>query len=122
MIDDYNQFMGGVDIADQLRSNYPTHQKSRRTCLPLWFWVLDTTVSNCYIIDKHLSTDLSHKAFRLVLTRSLVQQGWSIGNPLLLPQIPYYRSNITEQTTHPPFHLHNRVLHQQKFTFSHYTS
>jgi len=37
MIDDYNQFMGVVDITDQLRSNYPTHQKSRRTWLPFGF-------------------------------------------------------------------------------------
>jgi len=79
MIDDYNQFMGGVDIADQLRSNYPTHQKSRRTWLPLWFWALDTTITNAYVIGTHFKTlstgsgTPTHKAFRLLLARSLIQ-------------------------------------------------
>jgi len=107
MIDDYNQFMGGVDIADQLRSNYPTHQKSQRTWLPLWFWALDTTVSNCYVINKHLTPDQSHKEFRLLLARSLIQEGWSIGNPLLMPRVPHYRSHVTKHTTLSPFHLRN---------------
>ena len=83
MIDDYNQFIGGVDIADQLRSNYLTHLKGRRTWLPLWFWALDTTVSDCYIINKHLTLNQSHNEFRLLLAHSLIQEGWSIGNPLL---------------------------------------
>ena len=108
MIDDYNQFMSGVDIADPLCSDYPTHQKCQRTWLPFRFWVLDTTVSNCYIIDKHLLTpDRSHKAFHLVLPPSHIQQGWSIGNPVLLPPIPHYCSNITEQSSRSPFHLRN---------------
>lgn len=81
MIDNYNQFMGGVHIADQLRSNYPTHQKGWRTWLPLWFWALDTTVSKCYVIDKHLTPNQPHKTFRLLLARSLIQLGWSIEKP-----------------------------------------
>ncbi|GET00680.1 piggyBac transposable element-derived protein 4-like isoform X1 [Rhizophagus clarus] len=33
IIDDYNHYMGGVDIADQLRSNYIIQFPVRRTCL-----------------------------------------------------------------------------------------
>jgi hypothetical protein len=31
LIDDYNHHMGGVDIANQLRANYETHQKAWRS-------------------------------------------------------------------------------------------
>ncbi|PWW75376.1 hypothetical protein C7212DRAFT_46744, partial [Tuber magnatum] len=50
LVNDYNKYMGGVDIADQLPSNYPCHPTSRRNWLPLWFWILDTTITNMYII------------------------------------------------------------------------
>jgi hypothetical protein len=30
-IDDYNQYIGGVDFANQLRSSYELHRPSRRT-------------------------------------------------------------------------------------------
>jgi hypothetical protein len=43
IINDYNLFMGGVDIADQLRSYY---QKTRRTWMPMFFWLLDTAIIN----------------------------------------------------------------------------
>jgi len=38
-IDDYNQHMGGVDIADELRSFYSTQRKACRNRLPLLFWL-----------------------------------------------------------------------------------
>ena len=121
MIDDYNQFMGGVDIADQLRSNYPTHQKSRRTWLPLWFWALDTTITNSYVIGSHFisktaassSSRLTHKAFRLLLARSLIQSGWLMIHPPLQGPTPHYRSHITLHTTLPPFLFRTHGDHHQ---------
>ena len=37
VIDDYNHFMGGVDIADQLRGYYGTQLPVRRIWIPLFF-------------------------------------------------------------------------------------
>jgi hypothetical protein len=101
MVDDYNQFMGGVDIADQLRSNYPTHQRSRRNWLPLWFWALDTTVSNCHIINKFFYSQNNHKSFRIHLANLLVESGWISLHPLAIASPPSYRSHISINTTLP---------------------
>jgi len=119
MIDDYNQFMGGVDIADQLRSNYPTHQRSLRTWLPLWFWALDTTITNAYVISTHFispstTTGTSaHKNFRLQLARSLIKIGSAMAYPSLQNPIPHYRTYGTLPTTLPPFSIRTRGDHQE---------
>lgn len=60
--------MGSVDIADQLRSVYTSHLPSRRTWLPLFFWCLDTAVSNSYLILKDLMPERSNKHKELALT------------------------------------------------------
>ena len=51
---DYNNWMGGVDIHDQLRSYYTTQITTVRTWLPLFFWALDAAVINAYIIGKKI--------------------------------------------------------------------
>lgn len=68
-IDDYNHFMGGVDIADQLRSYYTTQRISLRNWYPLFFWIIDTAILNSYLIGKSVngSRFMSHKEFRVAL-------------------------------------------------------
>ncbi|CAG8742104.1 1944_t:CDS:2, partial [Dentiscutata erythropus] len=46
VIDDYNNFMEGVDLADQLRGYYNCQLTVRRTWFPLFFWLLDTVLVN----------------------------------------------------------------------------
>jgi len=41
---------GGVDIADQRRSYYYTQLRVCRNWLPLFFWLLDTTVINSFLL------------------------------------------------------------------------
>ncbi len=75
LIDDYNHFIGGVNIADQLRSSYTTQQRARRVWKPYFFWLLDTTIINAFLLSEHLrkaSLDLkkvrsAHRDFRLLL-------------------------------------------------------
>ena len=52
MVDDYNHFMGGVDIADQLRGYNSTQIQARRNWMPLFFWLLDTALVNSYLLAK----------------------------------------------------------------------
>lgn len=47
---DYNLFMGGVDIADQRRSYFTTQVRVARTWFPLFFWLLDTSIINAFLI------------------------------------------------------------------------
>ncbi|CAG8615282.1 16971_t:CDS:2 [Cetraspora pellucida] len=68
IIDDYNHYMGGVDIADQLREYYNCQLTVRRTWFPLFFWILDTVLVNCVIIyHKVTNSNISSKDFRINL-------------------------------------------------------
>ena len=72
-IDDYNHFMGGVDTADQLKSYYNTQRKHHKNWKPLWHFLLDTTITNCFKLHRHCplsrrvplpSIRYTHKEFR----------------------------------------------------------
>lgn len=54
--DDYNQFKVGVDLVDQYRSYYFTQLKCLPNWPPIFFWLLDTTVINFYLLMYHLPT------------------------------------------------------------------
>ena len=71
MIDDFNHHMGGVDIADELRSYYYTQLTSRRSWLPLFYWLLDTALVNSYILYRMYKPAVSHKRFRLEVSKAL---------------------------------------------------
>ena len=67
-IEDNNQHMGGVDIADQLRSYYDTQLTSFCTWWPMLCWAYDTMITNAYVIfgDMPQSPDaITNKKFRL---------------------------------------------------------
>ena len=112
LVDDYNQYMGGVDIADQLRSNYPCHQRSRRNWLPLWFWALDTAITNTYLLNRSLCPNREHKAFRRELAESLVQLGKTQLHPLLHQLQPIPHAYVTLKTSLPSFHFRTTGTHQ----------
>lgn len=40
-IDDYNQNMGGVDLANQFRESYETQRITQRNWWPLFYWLID---------------------------------------------------------------------------------
>jgi hypothetical protein len=50
MVNDYNHFMNGVDIADQLQAKFTTKQRTHRSWLPLFYFCLDTAIINAYIL------------------------------------------------------------------------
>ena len=70
-VDDYNNNMNGVDIADQLRSSYPTQLKALRNWLPLFFWLLDTSIVNSFILYRLEKPNASHRTFRIELATHL---------------------------------------------------
>lgn len=79
---DYNMHMGGVDIADQRRSYYSTQLRVVRNWMPLFFWLLDTTVINSFLIaQQHMggrrhSLWQSHPQYRERLAWDLVEMGY----------------------------------------------
>ncbi|CAG8614778.1 9307_t:CDS:1, partial [Ambispora gerdemannii] len=64
--------MNGMDVADQLRSYYNTQQTTRRNWMPLFFWLLDTTIINTYQIIRTLGSTQEHKEFRHELVWDLI--------------------------------------------------
>ncbi|KAI5837752.1 hypothetical protein DFP73DRAFT_486816, partial [Morchella snyderi] len=50
IINKYNFFIGGVDIADQRQSYWPTQLRVCWNWLPLFFWYLDTAIVNALLL------------------------------------------------------------------------
>jgi len=78
-IDDYNCNMGGVDIADQLRSYYSTQQRSCRNWFPLFHWLLDTSLVNAYRIQRRINSERKLRSeyfyFRSEIADKLIEEG-----------------------------------------------
>ncbi|CAG8564520.1 27054_t:CDS:2, partial [Dentiscutata erythropus] len=77
VINDYNNFMGDVDLADQLRGYYNCQLTVCHTWFPLFFWLLDTVLVNCIILYRKASdtdTKITSKNFRIALIWSLIQE------------------------------------------------
>ena len=79
----YNQYMGGVDLADQLRNTYTCSRKSAHKWYMRLFWFfLETSIINAFILmqesPNHAAArnktqkKLAHKEFRLQLARDLI--------------------------------------------------
>ena len=48
----YNEHMGGVDLADQMRRLYTcTHKSSRKWYFWLFWFLVDLTVDNAYVLE-----------------------------------------------------------------------
>ncbi|KAF2804911.1 uncharacterized protein BDZ99DRAFT_467143, partial [Mytilinidion resinicola] len=77
-IEEYNLFMCGVDVADQLRSYYNTERTYRKTWKPLFSFLLDIVVGNCYqlstyrIVGERTLRQHSHAQFRRNLRDALL--------------------------------------------------
>jgi hypothetical protein len=73
-IDDYNQYMGGVDLANQLREAYKTHRPTSRTWWPLFYWLIDVACINAYRLHVlHMEKPLTHLQFRILLYCKLLE-------------------------------------------------
>ena len=70
--DDYNQYMGSVDIADQLRSYFSTQRVARRNWQPFFYWLLDIAIINSYRLARTNGSQISHRDFRSSLVTSLL--------------------------------------------------
>jgi hypothetical protein len=57
-IDDYNNYMGAVDIANQHRAAYETYMKTFRSWWPLWNWCLDIGIINAWKLHSLRCTEL----------------------------------------------------------------
>jgi Transposase IS4 len=52
-IDDYNHYIGGVDIVDQLRARFTTQQRRVKPWRLLFYWLLDSTIIIAFQLSEH---------------------------------------------------------------------
>lgn len=74
-VSDYIANMGGVDLADQLRSYHTVHRKCKVWFRALYYWALDTALINAHLIYKELHPDraaISTQAFRAEVVDALI--------------------------------------------------
>ena len=70
--DDNNQYMGSVDIADQLRSYFSTQRVARCNWLPFFYWLLDTAIINRNRLARTNGSHISHRDFWSSLVTGLL--------------------------------------------------
>ena len=70
----YNQFMGGVDMADARRKSYSCSRRSRRWWLRLFYFLVDLSVTNSYILaqESPLFPKMGLKEYILSLAEELL--------------------------------------------------
>lgn len=72
LLKDYNSYMNCVDKFDQLKSLYEINRKSRKWWHRIFFYFIDASISNAFIINKLKNSDLKLKNFRRQIVLSLV--------------------------------------------------
>ncbi|KAF2179604.1 hypothetical protein K469DRAFT_595609 [Zopfia rhizophila CBS 207.26] len=56
-IDIYNHFMSDVDRFDECTSYYSTQRAKRKTWKPLWYFLFDIVLSNCFRLPSFFTKD-----------------------------------------------------------------
>ena len=68
----YNEFMGGVDRGDQLRSYYSCRTKSRKFYKYIFYFLLDVAITNAFVLYKDYAADPKHRTIRVQLAKELI--------------------------------------------------
>ena len=70
----YNEYMGGVDLGDQLRGSYHVRLKNRKNYKYTFWFSFDVSTTNAYILRSFdvVTSDMDHKTFRLTLAKQLI--------------------------------------------------
>jgi len=88
--------MNGVDQADQLRASYPTQLKALSNWLPLFFWILDTSIVNSFLLYRFTYPNEKHRQFCLNVVTGLFND--SQPKKLVKPRIQTtYRKRTSTQ-------------------------
>ncbi|CAI6355306.1 unnamed protein product [Macrosiphum euphorbiae] len=74
IIKDYNNYMGGVDHADQLRVTYGVDRRSKKWWHRLFWGMIDILFVNAYIIYKDLNGQMTLLEFRRIVVQGLINK------------------------------------------------
>lgn len=97
IVADYNQFMSGVDRADQMISYYSTPRKTIKWYLKLFFHLLDICIWNaCWLYKKVTKKNISYLQFRNELITALVANQQNV-EPKNTPKTPHYLKKLDKR-------------------------
>jgi hypothetical protein len=123
MTDDYNHFIGGVDIANQLRANFSTQQRGFKPWRPLFYWLLDSTIINAYLLYEHqrkakLQTKdklrSTHRTFRESLVLALLSDPSASESTHLVQQYITKNTQLPHIRLTRPIEIHFQVLQVER--------
>ena len=127
----YNKFMGGVDRNDQLRQYYHVRLRGRKYYKYIFWFLLDVTISNSYILFKNYADKDSPatlrclKEFRLQLAKELIADYSSRKRPgrgssercnLLLRHYPMKKRTASDRSIRCHYCSHVRQPSRRKET------
>ena len=73
-IKDYNTYMGGTDRMDQNINCYRISIRKKKWWWPIFSWMVDTTIQNCWLLHRADDNKLPLLGFRRYITRTYLQQ------------------------------------------------
>jgi hypothetical protein len=87
-INEYNERMGGVDQHAQLESYYSVQQSHFRVWWPLFFFLLDATLVNVWVLLRITGNTLLYRDMQVDLAFDLIKKGVEelANNPLKYPR------------------------------------
>ena len=113
-IDNYNHFIGGVDIANQLRAGMTTQQRGVKPWRPLFYWLLDSTIINAFKLSEHHrkarlgnakdNVRSAHRAFREALVSQLLKDSTPTNWSYITKKLPLPSMRLTQ-----PISIHRQI-------------
>ena len=93
----YNWHVGYVDISDRMANSYSMCRCTFKWTIKLFFHLLDLTVHNSWILLSSCGAKCTHKDFRLLLVRNLIEEAGRshyCPTPSMLGQLSAAAANV----------------------------
>jgi len=74
IVERYNRHMGFIDISDRMANSYSMSRRNFKWATKLFSHLLDLTVLNSWILLSSCGAQYTHRDFRLLLVRNLIEE------------------------------------------------
>ncbi|KAL6418293.1 hypothetical protein ACFW04_012216 [Cataglyphis niger] len=73
-VQDYNQYMSGVDVGDQMLSKFHTMRRNKKAYKKIFFYFVDMMLLNSYVIFKSHKKDRSFHVYKQLLAEEIINK------------------------------------------------
>lgn len=88
---DYNQYMGGVDVGDQMLSKFHTMRRCKKAYKKIFFYFIDMMLLNSYVIFKNHKKDRAFHVYKQKLAEEIIDK--------YLPNVKVSEASINHSIT-----------------------